>query len=174
MKDAIFYISKTFKIIIVLSVILSCTQSQHSYNVPDFNLTDIFGNYVSLYDILDNGQNVLIVTWALWTKQSIKELDTLLFYTNEIKSLNIQTLAINMDTKRSVPSILPFVIEHRWVYHYCVLLDTTKIFRNLYNIQTIPTTIVIDRNGNICFNWLGYKSGDEKIIVDTLKEMFSD
>lgn len=62
-------------------------------NYLHYRLTDIFGNDVRLYYILDNGKHVLIVTWALWAKQSIKEID-------EIRSLNIQTLGISMGTIR--------------------------------------------------------------------------
>lgn len=169
-----FYTYKQFRLIVLLLIISSCTKSQQEYSVSDFTLTDVFGNDVNLYDILDNRKPVLIVTWTLWAKESIKELDALLSYTDELKSLNIQTLAISMDTKRSVPGILPFVVEHNWIFFYRILLDTTEVFRKLYNIQTLPTTIAIDRTGDICFNWFGYKSGDEKMVVDTLMVISKD
>ncbi|MEO0136345.1 MAG: TlpA disulfide reductase family protein [candidate division WOR-3 bacterium] len=174
MKSLNFIIALKSTIFIISLIFLSCHQTQRNYNTPDFTLTDLFGNNVNLYHILDSGRPVLIVTWALWAKESIKELDALLSYTDELESLNIQTLAISMDTKRSVPGILPFVVEHNWIFYYRILLDTADVFRNLYNIQALPTTIAIDRTGDICFNWLGYKSGDEKMIVDTLMVISKD
>jgi len=160
-----------YSVLIVLFLIMFfgvCSNKESHYSVPDFTLTDIFGNDVNLYTILRKGP-VLIVCWTLWAKMGIEELDALLSYNNELDSMDITVLAISEDSRSSVPSILPFATEHKWICYYRILLDTTRTFANLYNIQAIPTTIAIDRKGEIFFNYLGYKPDDEKFIIDTLR-----
>ncbi|MGB9721958.1 MAG: peroxiredoxin family protein [bacterium] len=144
-------IFKRFGLIVILSILYSCNKFQRKYTAPDFTLNDVFGNSVNLFDILDKERPVLIINWALWCRMSIKELDALLEFADEMKSINIKILAIHQDSRQSAPEILHFAIDHNWIWNYCILLDTAKVFCNLYNIFMLPTTIAIDKNGEICF-----------------------
>lgn len=152
---------------------ISCNKSNDNYRVPDFTLGDVYGNNVNLYRIL-NQRPVLIIAWALWCKQSIEELDTIKYFANELNYLRIKTLAISVDSKRSAPAIPPFAIERNWIFYYSILLDTTEVFRNLYNLQALPTTFFIDMNGKLLINWPGYKKGDEKKIIDSIFTLFNE
>ena len=42
-----------------------------------------------------------------------------------------------------------------------ILLDNTNKVSKLYDVIAMPTTVVIDRDGNMRFLHQGYKSGDE-------------
>jgi len=155
----------------LLLLFLTCSH-HHNYEVPDFTLPEIYGNNIRLYDYLDRGP-VVIIPWALWCKMCIKELDTLKAYTDDLhSSKGFYFFAISQDKSRASPSVKLFAIDHEWILHYLVLLDTANIIRGLYDIQAIPTTIAIDQDGKIVFRWQGYRPGDEDIIADSLRNLF--
>lgn len=164
-------------LLLLLLFIISCASAPPEpiqYEALDFTLPDVYGNDVHLYSLLDQGP-VVFVTWALWNKMCIKELDALKPYEDSLHNLmRIHVLAISQDKSKSVPKVLPFAISHGWDSHYTILLDTANTIRDLYDIQAMPSTIAIDMSGDIVYRHEGYKAGDEIIIVDALKALFGD
>ena len=157
---------------VILTLFISCGRSHEGFEAPDFTLPEIYGNNIRLYDYLDHGP-VVIIPWALWCKICIKELDTLKAYTDDLhSSKGFYFFAISQDKSRSSPNVKPFAIDHEWIPHYLVLLDTANIIRELYDIEAMPSTIAIDREGKIVFKWIGYRPGDEKLIADSLRNLF--
>ncbi len=135
-------------------------------DAPDFTLEDIDGNAVCLDSLISTGP-VFMSYWALWCKMCIKELDALRPYYDEFDSLGINLLAISQDKARAVPKVKPFALSHKW--KYVVVLDPDNIMRDLYHVQAMPTSFIIDQNKKIVFTHQGYKPGDEEIIIETIR-----
>jgi hypothetical protein len=55
-----------------------------------------------------------------------------------------------------------------------MLAVITVICRSITVIDYEHSSYAIDMSGDIVFRWDGYNSGDEIIIVDTLKAMFGN
>jgi peroxiredoxin len=163
-------LNKLPAIVICVLILLTCT-SNHEYSVPDLQLYDVDSNLVSLYDLIDEGP-VVIGIWALWAKMCIKELDALKPYYTEIDSMGIHFLAISQDRERVIPQVKPFVMAHEW--EYTVLLDPDNVTRDSFDIYAMPTCFAIDQKGAIVFTYLGYKTGDEIMIMDTLRYLFGN
>ena len=138
---------------------------------PDFTLEDIDGNTVCLDSLLADGP-VFMSFWALWCKMCIKELDALKPYYDEFDSLGVHMLAISVDRARSVPKVKPFALSHKW--KYVVVLDPDDILRDLYHVQAMPSSFIINKDKEIVFTHMGYKPGDEAIIVETIRDMYSE
>jgi len=138
-------------------------------DAPDFSLQDVDGNPVILDSLLKDGP-VFMSFWAIWCKQCIKELDALLPYYDEFNSLGVNLLALSVDKARSIPQVKPFAKSHRW--KYVVVLDPDNIMRDLYNVQAMPSSFIINQDKKIVFVHQGYKPGDEKKIIDTMRELF--
>jgi len=102
----------------------------------------------------------------------IKELDAIKPFFAELDSLNVTILAVSQDKARSVPKVKPFVASHNW--HYVVALDPQNTMRDLYHVQAMPTSFIIDQNKNIIFTHQGYKPGDEELIVKTIRGLFCE
>jgi peroxiredoxin len=138
---------------------------------PDFTLNDIDGNTVCLDSLLADGP-VFMSFWALWCKMCIKELDALKPYYDEFDSLGVHMLAISVDRARSVPKVKPFALSHKW--KYVVVLDPDDILRDLYHVQAMPSSFIINQEKEIVFTHMGYKPGDEEIIIETIRDIFSE
>jgi peroxiredoxin len=143
--------------------------AEEAIPAPDFNLQDIDGNPVILDSLLAKGP-VFMSFWALWCKMCIKELDALRPVYEEFDSLNVNMLAISQDKERSVPQVKPFAMSHNW--KYIVVLDPENIMRELYNVQAMPSSFIISQDKKIVFTHQGYKVGDEKKIIDKMRELF--
>jgi cytochrome c biogenesis protein CcmG/thiol:disulfide interchange protein DsbE len=160
---------------IILSVLLMgliVTFAEESATAaPGFMLADIDGNTVCLDSLLTDGP-VFMSFWALWCKMCIKELDALKPYHDEFDSLGVHMLAISVDQARSVPKVKPFALSHKW--KYVVVLDPDDILRDLYHVQAMPSSFIINQDKEIVFTHMGYKPGDEAIIVETIRDMFSE
>lgn len=138
---------------------------------PDFELFDIDDNVLSLDSLVARGP-LLMAFWSLSCKMCIKELDAMRPFFDEMDSLNVTILAVSQDKARSIPKVKPFVSSHNW--HYTVVLDPENMMRDLYHVQAMPTSFIIDENKNIIFTHQGYKPGDEELIVNTIRGLFSE
>jgi peroxiredoxin len=136
-------------------------------NAPDFTLEDIDGNTVCLDSLVAKGP-VLMSFWALWCNACVKELEALKHYDGLFDYLNVNILAISQDKARSIPKVRPFVSSHKW--NYIIALDPENNMRELYNVQAMPTTFIINQDKKIVFTHQGYRKGDEEKITDKILE----
>ena len=162
---------RLYSVLVILFVLLACSSGTKNPYAPDFCLMDVDSNLVTLYSVLTDGP-VLMVTWALWCSSARRELDSLKSYYDEFESMGVQVLAISEDRRRSMPRVKPFALSRGWPY--IILLDPDNEIRFLYNIQAMPTSMIIDQRGEILFTFLGYQSGDEEIIVNELRYFFGN
>ena len=158
-------------LLLIFSVVIIFADSADLPDAPDFTLEDIDGNTVCLDSLLTKGP-VFMSFWALWCKMCIKELDALKPYFDEFDSLGVNLLAISQDKARSVPKVKPYALSHKW--KYVVVLDPDNIMRELYHVQAMPTSFIIDQDKKIVFTHMGYKPGDEEIIIEKMRELFAE
>lgn len=157
-------------LLLIFSVVIIFADSDDLPDASDFTLEDIDGNTVCLDSLLTKGP-VFMTFWALWCKMCIKELDALKPYYDEFDSLGVNLLAISQDKARAVPKVKPYALSHKW--KYIVALDPDNIMRDLYHVQVMPTSFIINQDKKIVFTHMGYKPGDEEIIIETMRELFN-
>jgi cytochrome c biogenesis protein CcmG/thiol:disulfide interchange protein DsbE len=168
------FLAKSLILLFVLTLLIAafrCSSSEPEFDCPDFQLRDLDGNIVEFHKLLEEGP-VFFTIWALWCKMTIKSLDTLNPYYSEFTSYGMHMLAISQDKLRAIPEVKPFVETHEW--GYTVLLDPENRIRELFNIQAFPTFFVYDQYGELVFEHVGYKPGDEQIIIDTLRALYGN
>jgi len=158
-------------LLLIFSVVIIFADSADLPDAPDFTLEDIDGNTVCLDSLLTKGP-VFMTFWALWCKMCIKELDALKPYFDEFDSLGVNLLAISQDKARSVPKVKPYALSHKW--KYVVVLDPDNIMRDLYHVQAMPTSFIINQDKKIVFTHMGYKPGDEEIIIEKMRDLFNE
>lgn len=156
-------------LILLIPLIFTFADEDEIMDAPDFTLEDVDGNTVCLDSLLVDGP-VFMSFWALWCKMCIKELDALKPYYAEFDSMGINLLAISVDKARSVPQVKPFAKSHKW--KYVIVMDSEDILRDLYNVQAMPSSFIINQDKQIVFTHMGYKPGDEEVLIETMRELF--
>jgi len=89
---------------------------------------------------------------------------------DKYKDLGFSVLGVNVEEDSNVARRY---IADRPV-DFPVLLDNTNKVSKLYKVVAMPTTVVIDRDGNMRFLHQGYKPGDEKKYRRMVKKLIRE
>jgi peroxiredoxin len=162
---------KLFLLLVIPLLIFAEEKATTFKDAPSFVLTDVTGEVVNLDSLVQKGP-VIMSFWALWCKMCIKELDALKPYYPEIESLGVNLLAVSQDKAKSKDEVRSFAAGHKWTYQ--VVLDPDNKLRKSYSVQVMPTLFIIDQNKKIVFTHQGYKPGDEKKVMEKIRELFKN
>ncbi|MCZ0755729.1 TlpA family protein disulfide reductase [Anoxybacillus sp. J5B_2022] len=131
---------------------------------PDFVLKTLNDEQIRLSQL--RGKPVIINFWATWCPPCQREMPDLEKFYNDYKQ-HVEFLSVNLTSQDSREKVAPFLQQYGITFP--VVLDTKGKILKLYNIQTIPTTYILDKNGVIRKKVLGpltYKQLQE--IIATL------
>ena len=131
--------------------------------VLDFHVTDLNGEALSLEQY--RGQVVLLDFWATWCPPCIAEIPNVKKTYEKYKDQKFQIVGISLDRSREP---LEAYIEKEnltWLHYW----DNTRKVSNLYKVQGIPSTFLIDGEGVIRkTNLRGYRL--ETAVAELVKE----
>jgi peroxiredoxin len=122
---------------------------------PNFTLKNLAGKNIKLSEL--SGNVVLVNFWASWCGPCRQEMPLLNAIHNKYEPLGFTVLGVNVEEQ--VDNARSYIDERP--VDFPILLDSNNQISQLYNVLAMPTTVVIDRDGNIRFIHQGYQSGDE-------------
>jgi len=128
----------------------SCTPVKKK--APDFNLPDMNDKPVRLSDY--QGKVVILDFWATWCgpcRRGIPDFNVL-YSDYRGKGLEILGLAMDEDGKAGV---LKGMQEHAITITYPILIATEEVEKSYGGIEAIPTTFILDKEGNIVARYVG-------------------
>jgi thiol-disulfide isomerase/thioredoxin len=139
---------------IALGALQAATVNQPA---PKFTLTDSRRQKRTLSDY--KGKVVFINFWASWCAPCQEELPALNRLAADYKSKKVQILAINVDEQpASAKTLLTKLGLTRADFE--VLWDSKSKAVGAYNIEVMPSSYILDRNGVIRFTHSGFHGQD--------------
>ncbi len=165
------------KQILILTTLLALTFQSYSIEppigenaLPSVNLTDLKGQTYKSSDIAKDGKVTVISFWATWCVPCKKELNTINeLYEDWQSKYDMKLVAISIDDSRSSTKVKPYMDGQRWEFD--VLLDINQDFKRALNIQSVPYTLLLDKNGKIVYQHSGYVDGDEIILEEEIMKL---
>ncbi len=154
-------------LLFVVSLLLTVSALFAADKAPDFTAKDLDGQVFNLKAALEKGP-VLLDFWADWCKPCKKALPHVEAIRKAWADSGLQVLTISIDSPKTQARIAPYVKSQG--YGFRVLLDPNAEVRQLFGGKDIPFTVLIDRDGAIVFQHLGYKSGDEAALEAAVKD----
>lgn len=148
----------------------TATSAEQLFPAIDFTLTDQYGNTHTLSEY--KGKTVFLNFWATWCPPCRAEMpDIQKIYESYLESGDDSLVILgvagpNQGRETTEEGIQDFLEENG--YTYPVLMDTTgEQFMN-YGISALPTTYMIDKDGNV----FGYASGQlsEEIMLSIIEQ----
>ncbi|NKB62644.1 MAG: redoxin domain-containing protein [Gammaproteobacteria bacterium] len=125
---------------------------------PDLSLEDNQGEVVRLEDYLD--QVVMVSFWATWCPPCIEEFPSQQKLKEANKNQNFEVLAVNLGQSKS--DIDHFLFSLESPVNFPILLDTDSVAAKEWKIRALPTTILIDKNGNEVFRVNGPRDWNDR------------
>jgi cytochrome c biogenesis protein CcmG/thiol:disulfide interchange protein DsbE len=111
-----------------------------------FTLPDLEGNKIAV----GKAEKVTIINfWATWCPPCRSEMPEL----NKFVQNHPETLFYAVNIQESPDKVKEFMQQHNYTLH--VLTDTDGKAARKFQITAIPTTIVLDKNGNIKYRKSG-------------------
>lgn len=133
---------------------------------PDFVLVDMNGKTHRLSEY--KGQGVFLNFWGTWCKPCEREFPIIEKYYQKYQNDGIQVLAVNIaETDFTVQNYID-----RKGLTFPVVIDKTKNVMSTYNIKPLPTTFLINSQGEIEKIITGEMSDEN--IMDYMNQIMPD
>jgi thiol-disulfide isomerase/thioredoxin len=167
-KSQIF--SRMLKGVAFAAVFASAALAAASGPAPGFQLTGRGGKTIDLAQF--KGQVVMINFWATWCGPCRKEMPLLEGIYKQYKNKGFTLIGVNVEPdpkeaaawlgKLSKPVTFP------------VAFDVDSKVSKLYKVETMPSTVIVDRKGNVRALHRGYKAGDENFYLTQIRTMLKE
>ncbi|MBN1237246.1 MAG: redoxin domain-containing protein [Gammaproteobacteria bacterium] len=135
---------------------------------PDFVLKSAGGSNIRLSEY--RGEVVLLSFWATWCGDCRAQLDALADARDVYGSAGLALLAVNLDrddmTARKAAADMSAAFP--------VLHDQGGEVGRLYDVGTLPTAILIDRDGRVRKVFEGYRRGDERLYAEETERLLRE
>ena len=156
------FLSLTANIITADQTITALTDKKPAVN---FKLPDMDGNFHQLSDY--KGKPVIINFWATWCPPCREELPSMNRGWEKIKSEGIAMIAINVGEDEDTI----FAFTGDYPIDFTILLDQSGDVINQWPIKGLPTTFVIDTNGNIVYRAIGGREWDSDKLLNLVRAL---
>jgi len=145
------------KIILVLlaSMLFSHASIAAAVAAPDFTLKSDTGENIRLSEL--KGEVVMINFWASWCGPCRKEMPELAQIQSEFEDLGFVILGVNVEEDSTKANEL----LAKNPVNFPILYDTENKVTELFRVDAMPSTILVDRDGNMRYLHKGYKPGYE-------------
>jgi len=137
-------------------------------SAPGFTLKSLSGKNLSLNEY--RGQVVMINFWATWCGPCRQEMPALNALYDKYRSAGFMLFGVNVDAEFAGAAQMASKLKVR----YPILLDTDKKASALYRINTMPMTVLVDRDGKIRYVQPGYRAGYEDKYQTQIREMLRE
>lgn len=118
---------------------------RQGFLAPEFTLTSLGGEPFTLSDL--RGQVVVVNLWATWCPPCRAEMPALQSAYETYREEGMVLLAVNSTDQDSISAVESFVDEYGLTFP--ILLDVEGLVSRLYQLQALPSTFFIDRQGVI-------------------------
>ena len=152
----------------LLAVPLAASSGLNGTAAPDFQLQSFSGSTVSLSQ--HKGDVVMINFWATWCGPCRQEMPILDELYARYQRAGFQLLGINIDDE---PARAKAMLEELGV-SFPVLFDDQKAVSELYAVQAMPVSVMVDRDGVVRYTHHGYKPGYEDKYLDQIRELIRE
>ena len=135
---------------------------------PDFTLKSSTGDNVRLAE--QRGQVVMLNFWASWCGPCRQEMPLLDGISKKYGKMGFVLYGINVDQDTADAEKILQKIK----INYSVLFDPESKLSSLYKVDAMPTSVFIDKKGNLRYIDRGYSPGDEAKYVAQIQELIRE
>ena len=135
---------------------------------PDFALKSSGGENLRLSEY--RGDVVMVNFWATWCGPCRQEMPLLDELYSRYERVGFSLLGVNIDddSRKAMNMVSELGVS------FPVLFDARKEVSKLYEVNAMPVTVLIDREGTIRYVHHGYKPGYEDKYLDQIRSLLRE
>lgn len=151
-----------------LTLLLTCAALVQAAPAPDFTLKNESGDNIRLAE--QRGKVVMLNFWASWCGPCRQEMPLLDEMHKRYGKAGFVLYGVNVEQDTTAAKKL---LKDLGV-SLPVLYDPDSKVSKLYNVAAMPTTVMIDKSGEVRYVNRGYKAGDENKYRDQIRELIRE
>jgi len=136
---------------------------------PDFALDSRGGAKINLSQY--KGQVVMINFWATWCGPCRQEMPLLEDIYKKYNKLGFVLLGVNVEPDKKAAE--DWLAKQKPVT-FPILFDTESKVTELYQVNSMPSTVIVDKQGNVRLLHRGYKPGDENEYLNQIRTLIKE
>ena len=137
-------------------------------SAPDFTLKSLQGSNLRLNEY--RGQVVLLNFWASWCGPCRQEMPLLDRIHQRYQEAGFAVISVNVEGDE-VPAR---ALAKETGVTFPVLIDTDQRVSELYDLEAMPSSVLIDRDGVVRYIHRGYQPGDESLYLKVVKQLIKE
>lgn len=153
---------------VAAALAITTTVGASASMAPSFALPSRGGDTVSLAQL--KGKVVMLNFWASWCGPCRQEMPLLEQMHKRYSALGFTLVGVNVDANSKD--------AEDWLsktpVSFPVLFDRESKVSKLYDVSAMPSTVFIDRKGNVRSLHRGYKAGDENGYLDQVRALIRE
>lgn len=135
---------------------------------PDFTLKSMAGKNLSLNE--QRGKIIVINFWASWCGPCRKEMPVLETFYGKYQDLGVSVWGVNVEQESQAGR--DFLADLTLTFP--IFFDETNTISATYQVEAMPTTVIVDRDGLVRYSFKGYKPGYEKKYAKAIKKLIRE
>ena len=160
-----------FKGLALATVLASAALAASSSGpAPGFTLSGRGGKNIDLAQF--KGQVVMINFWASWCGPCREEMPLLEDIYKKYKPMGFTMLAVNVEPNTKDADA--WLAKLKKPVTFPIAYDVDSKVSKLYKVETMPSTVIVDRKGNVRALHRGYKAGDENFYLTQIRTMLKE
>jgi len=152
----------------VAVTVFFCSASFAATTAPDFTLKSSTGENIRLAE--QRGQVVMLNFWASWCGPCRQEMPLLDNLNKKYGKMGFVLYGINVDEDTEEANKVLQKIK----VNYPILFDPESKLSSLYNVDSMPFSVFIDRKGQVRHIHKGFLPGDDEKYIKQIKELISE
>ena len=151
---------RTFLVSLLVTVVAIVFASQ----APSFTFETIQGETIRSDALLEKGP-IFLNFWSTSCVPCKNKLPHVSSFAEKYPDMSF--LAISTDSPRHRDAVVRLVRSNR--YNFTTSIDANRSLQRMFNVSTIPRSVIIDQEGQIVYDSTGYIAGDEEKIEAEIK-----
>lgn len=135
---------------------------------PDFTLASLQGDNLRLAE--QRGDVIMLNFWASWCGPCRKEMPLLDELHERYEAAGFKVWGVNVDSSRADAEQM----LQRIPVDFPILFDSAGSVSKLYGVDAMPSSVFIDRDGNVRHIHRGYRDGDAAAYKKIIKELIRE
>jgi thiol-disulfide isomerase/thioredoxin len=154
---------------VAAAFVLPAFAASSSGPAPAFQLSGRGGKNIDLSQY--RGQVVMINFWATWCGPCRQEMPLLEDIYKKYKPMGFTMLGVNVEPDSAAAEAW---LSKQKPVSFPIAFDTESKVSKLYKVAGMPSTVFVDRKGNVRVMHKGYKPGDENFYLTQIRTMLKE